>query len=139
MDYDAMEGTSEVVGEVLDASSDDLTQQPQHLSLLSLNRLKKHSSCHLLSNGLSQSCHNIHELQWRFPRTDSAPSLPIRKTTAPVRDSGCIADTTDYDLPFGSTIMTIHPSQIDPINYHAMFLDEDFSHSTANDLLCKFK
>lgn len=130
MDYDTMEGAAD---DVLDASTSSLVRKLDHASLTSLNNMK---TAPLISSS-SQSCQDVSKLHWRLPRTDSAPSLPARRESIPVRDSGCVPDTSDYDQP-RSSVCTRPPSIIDIRAYRSPYIEPENLPQTK-ELVSRFR
>ncbi|VDK18802.1 unnamed protein product [Anisakis simplex] len=137
LDYDTMESpvqtptsnAEECGNDVLDASTSSMVRRLEHSSLTSLNSLKTPPPFSN-ANTISQSCQDVSkqtsntQLHWRIPRTDSAPLLPARKPSLPTRDSGCIADSSDYDQPKASNSFD-QPSLIDAVHYRSSLIDID--------------
>ncbi|VDK73288.1 unnamed protein product [Litomosoides sigmodontis] len=88
--------------EVPDASTLTICQRQNYklsLTLLNSMRHKLLASSSVLPLTSSTSFIDVSKLHWRIPRSDSFPILPKRKVPFPIRDSGCIADNSDYDRP----------------------------------------
>uniref|UniRef100_F1KWC0 Breast cancer anti-estrogen resistance protein 3 n=1 Tax=Ascaris suum TaxID=6253 RepID=F1KWC0_ASCSU len=141
MDYDSMEPMKAPTAksdDILDASTSSLARRLEHSSLTSLSSVKDTA---LNSNPISQSCQDItrrnSKLHWRLPRTDSAPSLPARKQSLPVRDSGCVADSSDYDQPRPSHCAD-RPTLIDAVQYRSSLIDDE-NRPQTKELFEKFK
>ncbi|VDM47086.1 unnamed protein product [Toxocara canis] len=143
MDYDSMETLKTPTGnddnDVLDASTSSLVRRLEHSSLTSLNSVK---NVPLGSSPISQSCQDVSKraskLHWRLPRTDSAPSLPARKPSLPVRDSGCVPDSSDYDQPRPSSYSTDQPTLIDAVRYRSSLIDTE-NRPQTKELVDKFR
>lgn len=90
--------------------------QNHKLSLTPLNSTRSDliTSHGTLPSAASSSCLDVSKLHWRMQRSDSFPELPRRKSSFPVRDSGCVADHSDYDQPkahtaiCASTVINLH-------------------------------
>uniref|UniRef100_A0A0R3S323 SH2 domain-containing protein n=1 Tax=Elaeophora elaphi TaxID=1147741 RepID=A0A0R3S323_9BILA len=151
IDYEAIEETTATLvapkeilaireNEVISASTSRLShlQQNHKLSLTSLNSIcneQTPSSNTLLPT--YASCLDISKLHWRMPRSDSFPALPKRKVSCPIRDSGCVMDSSDYDQPRARTTMSTSIA-IDLRNYWSPFIELN-NKAQTEQLLERFK
>ncbi|VDK28263.1 unnamed protein product [Gongylonema pulchrum] len=121
--------------EVLDASSSNLDLADYSLSLKSLRTGPVSLSSPLQLT--SVSCQEINKLHWRLPRAGSAPLLPNRNFSFPVRDSGCVTDSADYDQPRVQCVASTS-SAIDVDNYQSPHIETE-SKPQTRQLLQNFR
>lgn len=147
MDYDAMEDSAATAtksaiastepDEILDASTSSLnylTNRKMSVTSLVNSSTFLATSSHALT---SASCQDVSKLHWRLPRTGSAPSLPNRKPTLPTRDSGCVADSADYDQPRTQCAASTS-SAIDVHNYQSPHIEPN-NRPQTQELIEKFR